>query len=513
MGASRPGRAAGEVQEPAAGDGDHQAADPQVGARRGFGVAVLRLRRTPHQQDAAGQEGDGHEQAAPPDDRADPRVEAAAHGTRRVGVHAHARHETDRDAQEAREVGGVTTEGRGQPADQPVDEGRRRRCGLPLRWRALGPPAAGTLGRSHSAHNRTSSPTCNSGNRRRRRSRTRRARPMQQIEPSHHTFTNVCGRFRSHSGRNRPQTLEVQRRGWQVGQWVVPRGVDHAARELGAAAAARLAGSPVAAELELVAAGLVVDVAVVTQCGAAVGDALLEDVPQLDEQRIGLPPGDRAPSGVDTRPPEGLVGVDVADTGEGALREQLRLDAHVAALQVAPQPAIVEDGVPRLGPLGGEGGQRGVLPHRDDTDATEAAHVAQLEHAAVVERPPGPHIRVELARPEPQLPGHAEVDDQLSFVVEPEQQVLAAAARRPDGGAGCERRRRELGRRVPPPLGDPPPHHHRLELAAHGLDLGQLGHPSSMPAAAASQAGVATAVAVAVTVVPSDAPGIALAKT
>ena len=42
---------------------------------------------------------------------------------------------------------------------------------------------------------------------------------------------------------------------------------------------------------------------------------------------------------------------------------------------------------------------------------------------------------------------------------------------------------------------------------------GSSGMPVSMPAAGGDQAGVATAVADAVTVVPSDAPGMALANT
>ena len=86
--------------------------------------------------------------------------------------------------------------------------------------------------------------------------------------------------------------------------------------ELGAAAEAGLAGAAVGAELELVAAGLAVGGAVVPEGGAAVGDALLEDGAQLGEQAVGLLAGDRAAAGVDAGPPQGLVGVDVADAGE-----------------------------------------------------------------------------------------------------------------------------------------------------------------------------------------------------
>ena len=133
---------------------------------------------------------------------------------------------------------------------------------------------------------------------------------------------------------------------------------------------------------------------------------------------------------------------------------------------------------------------------------------------AVVERPPGPHVGVELARPEPQLPGHAEVDDQLAVVVEREQQVLAPAAR-------PTRWRRPAANGADENLADGCPHPSVIRRPTTSgsswrrtvSTSGSSGTPSSMPAAAASQAGVATAVAVAVTVVPSDAPGIALAKT
>ena len=81
------------------------------------------------------------------------------------------------------------------------------------------------------------------------------------------------------------------------------------------------------------------------------------------------------------------------------------------------------------GPCAASVGQRGVLPHRHHADAPEPADVAQLQHPPVVERPPRPHVRIELAGSQPQHAGHPEVDDQLAVVVEREQQVLARAAR------------------------------------------------------------------------------------
>ena len=133
-------------------------------------------------------------------------------------------------------------------------------------------PAAGPLGRSHSAHNRTSSPTCH-----------------KATTPASRRICATRRRPHCRTVRRRTDRGGGQRRGWQVGQWVVPRASMTRAAELGAAAVAGLAGPAVAAELELVAAGLAVDGAVVAQGGAAVGDALLEHGAELDEQR-GRPP-------------------------------------------------------------------------------------------------------------------------------------------------------------------------------------------------------------------------------
>ena len=148
-------------------------------------------------------------------------------------------------------------------------------------------------------------------------------------------------------------------------------------------------------------------------------------------------------AGCDPGPPERLVRVDVADAGQRALREELGLHVRLAAAQGPPQPAVVERLVPRLGALGRERRQAGVLAGGHHADAPEAADVAQLEHLAVVERPPRPHVRVERAGPEAELAGHPEVDDQLPPVVQADEQVLAPAVhaldRRTDG---LDRRRR-----------------------------------------------------------------------
>ena len=88
----------------------------------------------------------------------------------------------------------------------------------------------------------------------------------------------------------------------------------------------------------------------------------------------------------------------------------------------------------------------------DDRDPPELADVRELEQIAVVEPPPGPHVRdrAPCVRPPTKLDaaGHAEVHDQFAVVVELDQQVLASAA--DSGRSGSDRlgRRGELGRRV-----------------------------------------------------------------
>ena len=97
----------------------------------------------------------------------------------------------------------------------------------------------------------------------------------------------------------------------------------------------------------------------------------------------------------------------------------------------------------------------------------------------------------------------------------PSSRYLPAPPDRLDRRARGQRCRRELRRRVAPCLDDPAPDHERLELPPHGLDLGQLRHAEQHASAldGVPQPGAATAVAEAVTVVPSDAPGIARANT
>ncbi len=113
----------------------------------------------------------------------------------------------------------------------------------------------------------------------------------------------------------------------------------------------------------------------------------------------------------------------------------------VASLRGPPQAAVVEHGVPRLGALRRQRGEGGVLPHLHHADPPEPPDVAELEHPTIVERPPRPHVRIELTRPHAQHAGHPQVHHQLAVVVERQQQVLASTPHRVDARARRERRR------------------------------------------------------------------------
>ena len=149
----------------------------------------------------------------------------------------------------------------------------------------------------------------------------------------------------------------------------------------------------------------------------------------------------------------------------------------VAALRGPPQAAVVEHRVPRLGPLRGQRRERGVLPHRHHADPPEPADVAELEHPAVVERPPRPHVRIELTGTQAQharssrggrrARGRRRATSSRYLPRRPTASMRAPAANGADAnfGDGCphasviERARDQ-----------------RLQLPPHRLDLRQLRH-------------------------------------
>ena len=199
-----------------------------------------------------------------------------------------------------------------------------------------------------------------------------------------------------------------------------------------------------------------------------------------------------------------LVGVDVADPGDPRLVEQERLQGRAAVGRDLEQPLRRQLAAERLDPEPrSEVGVELVAAEHDRV--AEAPRVGEPQLRAVVEDEPSPQVArvgvglVEAGRAEPirlhqvdgrvrarpadqQVAGHPQVHDQRRPVVELDDQVLAAAPDRLDPPPGerlldAVRQLRarpalveDLGRldRAAARLG--------LELAAHGLDLGKLGH-------------------------------------
>ena len=212
------GAAAAEVEQPRRRHRDEQAAHPQMRGGQRLGLDDHAVGVGPggppalHEEHADEDEERGRQEAAPAEGGAERRIEPVAHRPRSVRVDAHARDEPHAGAQQPGELAGVARQRRGEGAQDPVADGGGRRASLarrrPLGGRALGRRPllggrTGSLGRGHSAHNRTSSPTSHSGDPHRSFLRQREGKTAYRCRRN-----GVGG---------------VYRRGWQVGQWVVPR--------------------------------------------------------------------------------------------------------------------------------------------------------------------------------------------------------------------------------------------------------------------------------------------------
>src|SRR3954447_4565901 len=250
-----------------------------------------------------------------------------------------------------------------------------------------------------------------------------------------------------------------------------------------AAAHARLALAQVDQEAVLERAADPFGVAEVVDGGALRLDAELERLHHRVAQRARLLAVDAvgAPERVDARAEERLVGVDVADARDPLLVEQHRLDRGAAVAGQLVQALAGELGLERLDAeaLGEEVVER--LRAERELAGAEPARVDELQlrplegerHACVGRA---------LVRVEQQRAGHPQVQQQVRLVLELPPQVLAAAAE-PLDAAALDRGGELLrgGRERPSGVVDLEPLERaavdvRREVAADGLDLGQLGH-------------------------------------
>jgi hypothetical protein len=189
---------------------------------------------------------------------------------------------------------------------------------------------------------------------------------------------------------------------------------------------------------------------------------------------------------VQLRPPQRLVGVDVADAAHQGLVEQRPLDAGAPAPDGGDEGVVVEVRVDRV-----TGDVRDHRRHRVaaryDQQPAEGALVDEAQLPAAVGEAQ-PHVQVLLqravARHDEQLPAHAEVPGQGVAGVQRQPQVLAPPLRRQDGAPG-EPADEVVGTRSVPAHRARVRDLHLLDRASRdaalqpepdGLDLGQLRH-------------------------------------
>ena len=202
---------------------------------------------------------------------------------------------------------------------------------------------------------------------------------------------------------------------------------------------------------------------------------------------VGRAQGARGAQRVQLRPPQGFVGIDVADAGDERLVDEERLEARAAAPDA---PAGTRAGVKR-----GSSGS-GPTPSNGSSSAPYSPTRPNLRMSrkrssrAVVERQRQPLVRVprQRRRHHEQLAGHLEVDRQEGAAGEVDDQLLAAPPDRLDPATRDARREpcrvlvpqrplpahaRARDRRAGPAVGR---QEAAPEVARDGLDLGKLRH-------------------------------------
>ncbi len=170
--------------------------------------------------------------------------------------------------------------------------------------------------------------------------------------------------------------------------------------------------------------------------------------------------------------------------------EQSRLERSPATGQALPQQLRREL---RRQRLGADARVQILLERvrREQVPGAEAAHVAVGELAAVVELEPGSLVRDLLGTraPVPERAGHTQMDDECEPALQANEQVFATTIEHLDPLAAQPGRELIRWDRPGQPrvvyldTDDLPAGEQRLEPAADRLDLGELGHPSSLVAA------------------------------
>jgi uncharacterized protein len=286
--------------------------------------------------------------------------------------------------------------------------------------------------------------------------------------------------------------------------------------------------SSVGVQLRQVPAALPVDELVVAEarplpfdrCGQYLADRVVQAGGPLASDAAGV--------GMDARAPQRLIGVDVAHPCDQPLVEQTGLHAGTRAREPPREPLQRERVRERFRSERGERRRSaGVVPGVDDRDASEAARVTEHDGLTVVEHEPDPDVPARgidpafgvLAVEDPDDPRHAEMDDQLRWMVrrrtiERQQEELPAAVDAEDPSAHGPVELAEPTRWVRVAHGgdDRPTGDERHQLTPDGFDLGELGHTTRLvPAPSLSSVGCGRDAVgteeVAVPADPGDRPG------
>jgi hypothetical protein len=136
---------------------------------------------------------------------------------------------------------------------------------------------------------------------------------------------------------------------------------------------------------------------------------------------------DPPPRGMDARPVQDLVCVDVAEAGHRTLAEENDLDWGLRTGEVAFESSPVETARKGFRPHFHKRRATPIVTASDDTHATESTAIDKDQKYAVIQLDYEPHMRRDrnLGRCE-ESAAHSQVDDQLKFTQHAEQ-VLPSA--------------------------------------------------------------------------------------
>lgn len=224
----------------------------------------------------------------------------------------------------------------------------------------------------------------------------------------------------------------------------------------------------------LVLSDTTIDRPIVAKGGTTVDDGRLQHLAQRSEKPGRLLFGDTTPGGVDTGKPERLVGIDVADTGDRALAQELGLDPAVAGLERGPEIDRSEVLVEGLWSESVKCRQTRVVTGINHCNPTETSDIAKDEAAAVIEQPGGALVGIDgvIGRIEAQLACHSEVNYQLTIIVELDDQVLPASTDSFNFGTPCLGSSPKLDRTMGATIYDHATLELARELASKRLHLG-----------------------------------------